>query len=76
MFSIAIHIMNGYQDGNFANKMPGKLFYTMDKDICWEISDNEITFLLEKQQYNDGCISKVKCPLCRVSLCDCDECED
>lgn len=52
VFSIAIHIMNGYQDGNFANKMPGKLFYTMDKDICWEISDNEITFLLEKQQYN------------------------
>ena len=32
--------------------------------------------MIEKQQYNDGCISKVKCPLCRVSLCDCDECED
>tara|TARA_B100000424_G_C22927032_1_gene493196 strand:- start:849 stop:1718 length:870 start_codon:yes stop_codon:yes gene_type:complete len=50
-FSIAIHIMNGYQNGPFANKMPGKLFYTLDKDICWEIKDNSITFLLEKENH-------------------------
>jgi len=50
-FSIAIHIMNGYQDGNFAGSMPGKLFYTTDKDICWQIKDDEILMLLEKQNH-------------------------
>ena len=51
-FSIAIHIMDGYQHGGFAQKMPGKLFYTTDKDICWDITDDSVTFLLEKQNHS------------------------
>ena len=50
-FSIAIHIMNGYQEGKFAGSMPGKLFYTTDKDICWQIHNNEILILLEKENH-------------------------
>ena len=50
-FSIAIHIMNGYQEGNFAQKMPGTLFYTTDKDICWDITNDSVTFLLEKKSH-------------------------
>jgi len=50
-FSIAIHIMNGYQKGSFAHKMPGKLFYTIDSDILWELSDNRFTFLVEKEHH-------------------------
>jgi hypothetical protein len=48
-FSIAIHIMNGYQEGNFSMPMPGKLFFTTDKDILWNEEDNKILFLLEKE---------------------------
>lgn len=50
-FSIAIHIMNGYNEGNFAYPMPGKLYYTTDKDICWEIRKNKVIFLLEKERH-------------------------
>jgi hypothetical protein len=50
-FSIAIHIMNGYQSGNFAKNMPGKLYFTSDKSILWEIDDRSLLFLLEKPKY-------------------------
>ena len=47
-FSIAAHIMNGYQQGNFIAKLPGKHFYTIDKDVLHSIKDDEITMLMEK----------------------------
>jgi hypothetical protein len=50
-FSIAIHIMNGYQEGSFAGKMPGKLFYTTDKDILCDVKDESFLFLVEKDQH-------------------------
>jgi len=50
-FSIAIHIMNGYQKGDFAGKMPGKLFYTTDKDELVELTDNSFMFLIEKEHH-------------------------
>jgi len=33
--------------------MPGKLFYTLDKDICWKIDlkKSSIHFLIEKSKY-------------------------
>lgn len=50
-FSIAIHIMNGFQQGNFAQPLPGKHLYTTDRDLLWELSSNEMTFLVEKKNY-------------------------
>lgn len=47
-FSIAIHIMNGYQQGNFAGILPGKHYYTIDRDILVELKDNRFTVLVEK----------------------------
>lgn len=52
LFSIAIHIMNGYKKGTFARPLPGKLFYTSDRDICWQIRNNSVIFLLQKENYN------------------------
>ena len=49
-FSIAAHIMNGYQQGNFVGKMPGTKFYTIDRDVLIEIKDNTFKFLVEKEQ--------------------------
>jgi len=43
--------MNGYQSGNFASAMPGKLFYTADRDILWELKGNQYLFLIEKPNY-------------------------
>lgn len=49
-FSIAIHIMNGFQQGNFANAMPGKMWYTTDKDILISIVKDSMTFMVEKEK--------------------------
>jgi len=50
-FSIAIHIMNGYTKGTFANPLPGKKFYSIDRDILLEINDDEFTLLVEKPNH-------------------------
>ena len=60
-FSIAIHIMNGYQKGNFAGKLPGKHFYIIDKDVLHRLQDDEFTVMIEKPnrlgEYN---LAKIK----------------
>ena len=50
-FSIAVHIMNGFQKGDFAHELPGKHLYTIDKDILWEILDHDMLFLVERKNY-------------------------
>jgi hypothetical protein len=51
VFSIAIHMMNGFTDGNWAKSLPGKMFYTLDRDIIKTINDTSLTFLVEKEKY-------------------------
>ena len=51
VFSIAVHIMNGYQRGDFSHTLPGKLYFTSDKDICWEIKDDQFLFLIQKEKF-------------------------
>jgi hypothetical protein len=51
VFSIAIHMMNGFTDGDWAKTLPGKMFYTLDRDIVKTIKDNSLTFLLQKENY-------------------------
>lgn len=48
-FSIAIHIMNGFQKSSFAKKLPGKIYYTTDKDILIKHQDIVMTFLVSKE---------------------------
>lgn len=50
-FSIAIHIMNGFQIGNFAQQLPGSMLYTIDRDILWKLDQDELMFLVEKKNY-------------------------
>ena len=49
-FSIAIHLFNGGIDSTFARPLPGKLYYTLDKDLLHTIEDSTMQFLVEKQQ--------------------------
>jgi hypothetical protein len=50
-FSIAIHIMNGFQAGAFAKKLPGKKYYATDKDLLIQHKDTAMTFLVGKKDY-------------------------
>ena len=50
-FSIAVHIMNGFQTGNFAQQLPGSMMYTTDKDILYKLDQDEMMFLVEKKDY-------------------------
>jgi hypothetical protein len=49
-FSIAIHILNGTDVDMFDSVIPGKMFYTLDKDILLKINKSSLTFLVEKQK--------------------------
>ena len=46
-FSIAVHIMNGHSKGDVARPMPGKLYYTIDKDTLCNIQNDELTFVID-----------------------------
>ena len=50
-FSIGIHIMNGFCQGGFAKQLPGKMMYTTDQDILWDLDEEKMTFLVEKKDY-------------------------
>lgn len=51
-FSIAIHIMSGSLENFNFSKLPGKMYYTLDRDILLEVSNTEMKFLLEKEKYH------------------------
>jgi len=50
-FSIAIHIMNGKTNGNFATELPGKMTYSLDVDVLHAINDTDMQILLQKKEY-------------------------
>ena len=50
-FSIAIHIMNGKTNGEFAIELPGKMTYIKDNDLLVDMKDNKMQFLIEKEKY-------------------------
>ena len=45
VFSIAIHILNGFQSGDFAKSMPGTLYFSSDKDELIYLNDNKLAIL-------------------------------
>jgi hypothetical protein len=46
-FSIAIHMMGE----EFAKPLPGKMNYTLDRDVLVDIKDSALKFLVEKKNY-------------------------
>lgn len=50
-FSIAAHMLNNYQHNDFVIDLPGKMYYTLDKDLIYSIEQEKMKFLLEKEHY-------------------------
>lgn len=48
-FSIAIHITSGFVPNAFDGVIPSKIYYTLDKDYVYRITDNTCTVLIEKE---------------------------
>ena len=66
-FSIAIHIMNGYQSGEFVGKLPGTKFYSIDKDVLFDIVDDEIKILVQKtNRLGEYTAAKLKGSNCHI----------
>jgi len=51
-FSIAIHLLNNNSAGSTVSNLPGKLYYTVDKDVLVGVKDTTLTFLVEKEKYH------------------------
>jgi hypothetical protein len=49
-------MMNGFTQGEFAKKLPGKMYYTLDTDILTNIENDKMTFLTHRQQSSDSYI--------------------
>lgn len=51
-FSIAVHMLNGFQSGDFVKELPTKMYYTLDRDVPIKIQDNKIELMVEKKGYH------------------------
>lgn len=51
-FSIAIHMLNGFTEGDFAKALPGKLYYTLDRDYFVKQKDRSFYFLVQNETGN------------------------
>jgi len=50
-FSIGIHIMNGYQEGDWTRELPIRMLFTTDKDVLVACKDNDMKFLVQKEKF-------------------------
>lgn len=58
-FSIAIHIMNDSDAGDFETILPGTMSYVTDRDFLVSAKDNKMQFLVEKQgHYGEYTLAK------------------
>ena len=48
-FSIAVHMLSGYVENNFIGTIPGKKYYSIDRDILIDLNNDEFKLLVEKQ---------------------------
>lgn len=52
IFSIAIHIMNGFSNKTFPQKLPADIYYTLDRDELYQVNpDGTLTFLIQKKNH-------------------------
>jgi len=52
-FSIAIHILNGFQEGEWAKVFPRPIYHSLDKDFLYKIDNSTLTLLTQKHTEYD-----------------------
>ena len=54
-------MLNGFTSNKFATEMPGKMYFTIDRDECMQINDTKMNFLVQRQnrlgEYNAVSVS-------------------
>ena len=61
LFSIGIHMMNGFTNGSWAKTLPGTMYYTLDKDMLYSLTDEKLVFLLQNEkQIGDYILASIK----------------
>ena len=48
-FSIALHTINGFTEGDFSGHLPGKMFYVYDLDFLEKLDNDQLLFLVQKE---------------------------
>ena len=43
--------MNGFQTGIFAQQLPGSMMYTTDKDVLWQMTEDDNDVFSRKKDY-------------------------
>lgn len=52
IFSIAIHIMNGFSNKTIPQTLPAEIYYTLDRDELYQVNpDGTLIFLIEKKNH-------------------------
>lgn len=59
-FSIAIHIISGFGIGNFANPMPGKLYFLSDREYIVDYNKGNFLFLLQNELTEQYFLNRTK----------------
>ena len=54
-FSIAIHILNGFQSNDWPKVLPGNMYTSTDRDVLYKIKDNELFFVIEASPPGNFC---------------------
>lgn len=49
VFSIAIHIMNGFNNKHIPQTLPAEIYYTLDRDELYDVKDDGLIFLIQKK---------------------------
>lgn len=53
LFSIGIHMMNGFTNSDWAKPLPGKMYYTLDRDLLLVANKEKLQFMIQKSKVNN-----------------------
>jgi len=59
-FSIAIHIINGFEKREWPKTLPGKMYLTVDYDVLYEAYDNTFKFLIDNTMSGNYSAASIK----------------
>jgi hypothetical protein len=59
-FSIAAHILSGLNEQTFVKELPGKFWFTSDRDIPLSIDNETIRFLIDQNENANYIAAKIK----------------